>query len=76
MKTYSIKSYPSNVEIFVSITDRDGYISGGRVAMIECSGDYPSLGKTSGVSLGMHLSGIKDIRACLRRLGYDPDSYL
>jgi acyl-homoserine lactone acylase PvdQ len=69
---YSVRDYPSNVEVFVKITDKDGdFVSSGRVASIQCTGDSPQWQKqedwgdnetamTRGSELGSFLKSLKN----------------
>jgi len=68
---YTIRDYPSNVEVFVRILDEEGENTGrgGRCAMITCTGDEPQYkneedwengenAMTRGSELGAFLRGV------------------
>ena len=69
--SYTIKSYPSNVEIYVSHEDETGHCEGGRIALISCTGDGPQWAEekdwgndgsaiTDGRKLGSYLQSLTD----------------
>jgi len=71
---YTIRDYPSNVEVYKTISENDEIIESGRVAHVTCTGDEPQwtleddeVGEwneedamTRGTELGSYLRGLNN----------------
>jgi hypothetical protein len=69
--TYTIRSYPSNVEVYVRYEEDGNVEGGGRIALITCTGDEPqwereedwgdeSTAMTDGRVLGSYLNSLNE----------------